>query len=234
MESITILYVEDELSLGKITSDTLKKNGFNVIWVKDGKEALDTFSKTKIDIGVIDIMMPKLDGFNLVIEIRKKNNMLPILFLTARVLTEDVIKGFEIGGNDYMKKPFSIEELIIRIKELVKRNKISNPLNTYQIGKYIFNYTKMEITFNDQKISLTHRENEIIKRLYLKANEIVNRKEILMDLWGDDTYYNGRSLDVFMTKIRKNFSEDSSIAIKNIRGVGYKLIISQNQKKLNR
>jgi DNA-binding response OmpR family regulator len=225
MESITILYVEDELSLGKITSDTLKKNGFNVIWVKDGKEALDTFSKTKIDIGVIDIMMPKLDGFNLVIEIRKKNNMLPILFLTARVLTEDVIKGFEIGGNDYMKKPFSIEELIIRIKELVKRNKISNPLNTYQIGKYIFNYTKMEITFNDQKISLTHRENEIIKRLYLKANEIVNRKEILMDLWGDDTYYNGRSLDVFMTKIRKYFSEDSSIAIKNIRGVGYKLII---------
>jgi two-component system response regulator VicR len=225
MESITILYVEDELSLGKITSDTLKKNGFNVIWVKDGKEALYTFSKTKIDIGVIDIMMPKLDGFNLVIEIRKKNNMLPILFLTARVLTEDVIKGFEIGGNDYMKKPYSIEELIIRIKELVKRNKISNPLNTYQIGKYIFNYTKMEITFNDQKISLTHRENEIIKRLYLKANEIVNRKEILMDLWGDDTYYNGRSLDVFMTKIRKNFSEDSSIAIKNIRGVGYKLII---------
>ncbi|MCA6438210.1 MAG: response regulator transcription factor [Bacteroidetes bacterium] len=225
MESITILYVEDELSLGKITSDTLKKNGFNVIWVKDGKEALDTFSKTKIDISVIDIMMPKLDGFNLVIEIRKKNNMLPILFLTARVLTEDVIKGFEIGGNDYMKKPFSIEELIIRIKELVKRNKISNPLNIYSIGKYTFNYTKMEITLDNQKISLTHRENEIIKRLYLKANEIVNRKEILIDLWGDDTYYNGRSLDVFMTKIRKYFSEDSSIAIKNIRGVGYKLIL---------
>jgi DNA-binding response OmpR family regulator len=225
MESITILYVEDELSLGKITSDTLKKNGFNVIWVKDGKEALDTFSKTKIDISVIDIMMPKLDGFNLVIEIRKKNNMLPILFLTARVLTEDVIKGFEIGGNDYMKKPFSIEELIIRIKELVKRNKISNPLNIYSIGKYTFNYTKMEITLDNQKIILTHRENEIIKRLYLKANEIVNRKEILIDLWGDDTYYNGRSLDVFMTKIRKYFSEDSSIAIKNIRGVGYKLIL---------
>ena len=226
MESITILYVEDELSLGKITSDTLKKNGFNVIWVKDGKEALDTFSKTKIDIGVIDIMMPKLDGFNLVIEIRKKNNMLPILFLTARVLTEDVIKGFEIGGNDYLKKPFSIEELIIRIKELVKRNKISNPLNTYQIGKYIFNYTKMEITLNDQKISLTHRENEIIKCLYLKANEIVNRKEILIDLWGDDSYYNGRSLDVFITKIRKYFGEDPSITIKNIRGLGYKLIVS--------
>jgi len=225
MESITILYVEDELSLGKITSDTLKKNGFNVIWVKDGKEALDTFSKTKIDISVIDIMMPKLDGFNLVIEIRKKNNMLPILFLTARVLTEDVIKGFEIGGNDYMKKPFSIEELIIRIKELVKRNKISNPLNIYSIGKYTFNYTKMEIMLDDQRIRLTHRENEIIKRLYLKANEIVNRTEILIDLWGDDTYYNGRSLDVFITKIRKYFSEDSSIAIKNIRGVGYKLIL---------
>jgi len=225
MESITILYVEDELSLGKITSDTLKKNGFNVIWVKDGKEALDTFSKTKIDTSVIDIMMPKLDGFNLVIEIRKKNNMLPILFLTARVLTEDVIKGFEIGGNDYMKKPFSIEELIIRIKELVKRNKILNPLNIYSIGKYTFNYTKMEIMLDDQRIRLTHRENEIIKRLYLKANEIVNRTEILIDLWGDDTYYNGRSLDVFITKIRKYFSEDHSIAIKNIRGVGYKLII---------
>lgn len=226
MESITILYVEDELSLGKITNDTLKKNGFNVIWAKDGKEALEIILKSKIDIAVIDIMMPKLDGFNLVIEIRKTNNLLPILFLTARVLTEDVIKGFEIGGNDYMKKPFSIEELIIRIKELVKRNKISNPLNTYLIGKYTFNYVRMEITLQDQKISLTHRENEIIKRLYLKANEIVSRTEILIDLWGDDSYYNGRSLDVFITKIRKYFSEDQSIAIKNIRGVGYKLIIS--------
>ncbi|WP_396172492.1 response regulator transcription factor [Flavobacterium sp.] len=226
MESITILYVEDELSLGKITNDTLKKNGFNVIWAKDGKEALEIILKSKIDIAVIDIMMPKLDGFNLVIEIRKTNNLLPILFLTARVLTEDVIKGFEIGGNDYMKKPFSIEELIIRIKELVKRNKISNPLNTYLIGKYTFNYVRMEITLQDQKISLTHRENEIIKRLYLKTNEIVSRTEILIDLWGDDSYYNGRSLDVFITKIRKYFSEDQSIAIKNIRGVGYKLIVS--------
>ena len=226
MESITILYVEDELSLGKITNDTLKKNGFNVIWAKDGKEALEIILKSKIDIAVIDIMMPKLDGFNLVIEIRKTNNLLPILFLTARVLTEDVLKGFEIGGNDYMKKPFSIEELIIRIKELVKRNKISNPLNTYLIGMYTFNYTKMEITLQDQKISLTHRENEIIKRLYLKVNEIVSRTEILIDLWGDDSYYNGRSLDVFITKIRKYFSEDQSIAIKNIRGVGYKLIVS--------
>ena len=226
MESITILYVEDELSLGKITNDTLKKNGFNVIWAKDGKEALEIILKSKIDIAVIDIMMPKLDGFNLVIEIRKTNNLLPILFLTARVLTEDVIKGFEIGGNDYMKKPFSIEELIIRIKELLKRNKISNPLNTYLIGKYTFNYVRMEITLQDQKISLTHRENEIIKRLYLKTNEIVSRTEILIDLWGDDSYYNGRSLDVFITKIRKYFSEDQSIAIKNIRGVGYKLIVS--------
>jgi DNA-binding response OmpR family regulator len=226
MESITILYVEDELSLGKITNDTLKKNGFNVIWAKDGKEALEIILKSKIDIAVIDIMMPKLDGFNLVIEIRKTNNLLPILFLTARVLTEDVIKGFEIGRNDYMKKPFSIEELIIRIKELVKRNKISNPLNTYLIGKYTFNYVRMEITLQDLKISLTHRENEIIKRLYLRSNEIVSRTEILIDLWGDDSYYNGRSLDVFITKIRKHFSEDQSIAIKNIRGVGYKLIVS--------
>ena len=226
MESITILYVEDELSLGKITNDTLKKNGFNVIWAKDGKEALEIILKSKVDIAVIDIMMPKLDGFNLVIEIRKTNNLLPILFLTARVLTEDVIKGFEIGGNDYMKKPFSIEELIIRIKELVKRNKISNPLNSYLIGKYTFNYVRMEITLQDQKISLTHRENEIIKRLYLRANEIVSRTEILIDLLGDDSYYNGRSLDVFITKIRKYFSEDQSIAIKNIRGVGYKLIVS--------
>ncbi|MFN7493086.1 MAG: response regulator transcription factor [Cyclobacteriaceae bacterium] len=226
MESITILYVEDELSLGKITNDTLKKNGFNVIWAKDGKEALEIILKSKIDIAVIDIMMPKLDGFNLVIEIRKTNNLLPILFLTARVLTEDVIKGFEIGGNDYMKKPFSIEELIIRIKELVKRNKISNPLNTYLIGKYTFNYVRMEITLQDLKISLTHRENEIIKSLYIRSNEIVSRTEILIDLWGDDSYYNGRSLDVFITKIRKYFSEDQSIAIKNIRGVGYKLIVS--------
>jgi DNA-binding response OmpR family regulator len=149
-----------------------------------------------------------------------------VLFLTARVLTEDVLKGFEIGGNDYLKKPFSIEELIFRIKELVKRNNISNISNIYQIGRYVFNYTKMEIYLDDQKIGLTHRENEIIKRLYVNVNDVVNRSEILKELWGDDSYYNGRSLDVFMTKIRKYFSADPSILIKNIRGVGYKLIIS--------
>jgi DNA-binding response OmpR family regulator len=165
MESITILYVEDELSLGKITSDTLKKNGFNVIWAKDGSEALEIILSSKIDIGVIDVMMPKLNGFNLVIEIRKKNNLLPILFLTARVLTEDVIKGFEIGGNDYLKKPFSIEELIIRIKELVKRNKISNPLNTYQIGKYIFNYTKMDSP--GKFLSFNWKKNQFFCMIYL-------------------------------------------------------------------
>jgi DNA-binding response OmpR family regulator len=226
METITLLYVEDELSLGKITSDTLKKNGFNVIWAKDGLEALEFLSNNKIDICVIDVMMPKLDGFKLVMEIRKNNKLLPVLFLTARVLTEDVLKGFEIGGNDYLKKPFSIEELIFRIKELVKRNNISNISNIYQIGRYVFNYTKMEIYLDDQKIGLTHRENEIIKRLYVNVNDVVNRSEILKELWGDDSYYNGRSLDVFMTKIRKYFSADPSILIKNIRGVGYKLIIS--------
>jgi DNA-binding response OmpR family regulator len=226
MENITLLYVEDELSLGKITSDTLKKNGFNVIWAKDGFEALEFLSNNKIDICVIDVMLPKLDGFKLVMEIRKNNKLLPVLFLTARVLTEDVLKGFEIGGNDYLKKPFSIEELIFRIKELVKRNNISNISNIYQIGRYVFNYTKMEIYLDDQKIGLTHRENEIIKRLYVNVNDVVNRSEILKELWGDDSYYNGRSLDVFMTKIRKYFSADPSILIKNIRGVGYKLIIS--------
>jgi DNA-binding response OmpR family regulator len=226
METITLLYVEDELSLGKITSDTLKKNGFNVIWAKDGFEALEFLSNNKIDICVLDVMLPKLDGFKLVMEIRKNNKLLPVLFLTARVLTEDVLKGFEIGGNDYLKKPFSIEELIFRIKELVKRNNISNISNIYQIGRYVFNYTKMEIYLDDQKMGLTHRENEIIKRLYINVNDVVNRSEILKELWGDDTYYNGRSLDVFMTKIRKYFSADPSILIKNIRGVGYKLIIS--------
>jgi DNA-binding response OmpR family regulator len=226
MQTITLLYVEDELSLGKITSDTLKKNGFNVIWAKDGYEALEFLSNNKIDICVIDVMLPKLDGFKLVMEIRKNNKLLPVLFLTARVLTEDVLKGFEIGGNDYLKKPFSIEELIFRIKELVKRNNISNISNIYQIGRYVFNYTKMEIYLDDQKIGLTHRENEIIKRLYVNVNDVVNRSEILKELWGDDSYYNGRSLDVFMTKIRKYFSADPSILIKNIRGVGYKLIIS--------
>jgi DNA-binding response OmpR family regulator len=226
MQTITLLYVEDELSLGKITSDTLKKNGFNVIWAKDGYEALEFLSNNKIDICVIDVMLPKLDGFKLVMEIRKNNKLLPVLFLTARVLTEDVLKGFEIGGNDYLKKPFSIEELIFRIKELVKRNNISNISNIYQIGRYVFNYTKMEIYLDDQKIGLTHRENEIIKRLYVNVNDVVNRSEILQELWGDDSYYNGRSLDVFMTKIRKYFSADPSILIKNIRGVGYKLIIS--------
>lgn len=227
MNNPTILYVEDETALAKITSDTLRRNDFNVTLADNGLAALELFKAHTFDLLIVDVMMPKMDGYSLVKEIRKINAAVPVIFLTARVLTEDVVKGFETGGNDYLRKPFSIEELIVRINELLKRTAApakTSP-STYEIGEYTFNALKMELVHPQETIQLTHRENEILKRLVEKKNEVADGRQILLELWGDDGFYNARSLNVFITKMRKYFHRDDSIAIVNVRAVGYKLIV---------
>ena len=232
MSEVRVLYAEDELALGRITNDMLIKNGFNVKWVHDGSAALDAFSPGSFDICVVDIMMPGMDGYSLVKEIRKADANVPVIFLTARSLTEDVIKGFETGGNDYLKKPFSIEELIVRMNSLLRRTtktiKQEEQLQSkFTIGQYHFDYSTMELTSVEKNISLTNLENELLLRLIANKNMVLQRQRVLLDLWGDDTFFAARSMDVFITKLRKHFSDDDTISIVNIRGVGYKMIVKE-------
>lgn len=227
MNNAKILYLEDEISLGKITNDILVKNGFTVEWIQDGKKGLAAFNENSYSICVVDIMMPGLDGYSFVKEIRKTNKNIPVLFLTARSLTEDVVKGFEIGGNDYLKKPFSIEELIVRINSLLQRTPKAHEEeeSDFTIGKYTFNHATMELLSDTKKIVLTNLENELLHRLILHKNTVLERQKVLIELWGDDTFFNARSMDVFITKLRKYFSDDETISIVNIRGIGYKMIV---------
>lgn len=230
MSDIRVLYAEDEPALGRITSDMLVKNGFVVKWVPDGCAALNAFATCSFDICVIDIMMPGIDGYTLVKEIRKADAIIPVIFLTARSLTEDVVKGFETGGNDYLKKPFSIEELIVRMNALLKRTykpqAAEEPtVSKFSIGLHKFDYSTMELACADKIIVLTNLENELLLRLITSKNVVLQRQRVLLELWGDDTFFAARSMDVFITKLRKHFKGDEQVSIVNIRGVGYKMIV---------
>jgi len=221
-----VLYLEDDSHIGELTTEMLQKAGFIVVWANDGKEGLNKFKEQQFDICIIDIMMPKLDGYTLVKTIRATNIFIPIIFLSARVLTEDIIKGFEIGGDDYVRKPFSVEELIVRMKRLLNKNSIeSYEAKIVNIGKYILNFERLELKIGDQITELSPRAGELLYRMATAKNRILSRRETLLDLWGDDNFFNSRSLDVFISKIRKCLSADGSIKIINIRAMGYKLII---------
>lgn len=226
MKRISILLLEDEVQLAKVVRDTLQNKGYMVTHVTDGKGGLACLEEEKFDLFIVDIMMPLLDGLSFVKVLRKKDIHTPVLFLTAKSRTEDVIKGFEEGGNDYLKKPFSLEELLLRIKELLRRAGSETLLDeiTY-IGKYTFLPNKQELWYNKELHSkLSHRENELLMLLTGKKNQILDRNEALMKVWGDDNFFNKRTMDVFITKLRKHLQKDTSIEILNIRGVGYKLI----------
>ena len=231
MSKVRVLYVEDELSLGKITGDMLAKSGFAVQWAQDGLKGLELFVPGQFDICVIDIMLPGMDGYTLVKEIRQKDADIPIIFLTARSLTEDVVKGFDVGGNDYLKKPFSIEELVVRMNSLLKRASKTATQTTdatiYTIGQYSFDRAAMELSYSGKKIVLTHLENELLYRLITHKNEVLPRQKVLLELWKDDSFFNARSMDVFITKLRKHFTNDPTISIVNIRGIGYKMIVRE-------
>jgi len=222
---INILLAEDELSLGQIIKESLETRNFKVELVTDGEAAYNVFQEQNFDVLVLDVMMPKKDGFTLAKEIRIENDAIPIIFLTAKSQTKDVVEGFSIGGNDYLKKPFSLEELIVRINNLLNRSKIQKTISLSGIGNYNFDFPKQTLQYlAEEKITLTHREAHLLHHLLQNKNQVLDRSKVLKELWGDDDFFNARSMDVFITKLRKKLKKDESIQIVNVRGFGYKLI----------
>ncbi len=228
MGNIKVLLVEDELTLSMIIKDTLDAQGFDIALANDGEEGLRTFFEQKPDVLVADVMMPKMDGFEMVKRIRRQDRTTPVLFLTARSAVNDVVEGFELGANDYLKKPFGMQELMVRLRALTGRlhqeqhgEQRDMPL---QIGRYLFHPTTQQLMFAGKTEMLSHRESEILRRLAANKNRVVNTQDILLDLWGDDTFFNARSLQVFITKLRHKLNGDENLRIANVRGIGYKLI----------
>jgi DNA-binding response OmpR family regulator len=224
MNKIKVLLAEDEASLGMIVKESLETRGFTVFHTENGEDAFDIYKKENPDILVLDVMMPKKDGFTLAKEIRLENKKIPIIFLTAKSQTSDVLEGFNHGGNDYLKKPFSMEELIVRIKSLLNRIETKTNVDAIKIGSYSFNLTKQTLESSLEIQQLTHREAQLLFHLFEKKNEILDRTFILNKLWGNDDFFNARSMDVFISKLRKKLKKDTNIKIINIRGFGYKLI----------
>lgn len=229
---IDVLLVEDEETLALIIKDTLEGQGFRIRLAKDGEEGLRRFFEEKPDVLVADVMMPRMDGFEMVRRIRRQDKQTPVLFLTARSATSDVVEGFELGGNDYLKKPFGMQELIVRIKALLGRaSNYSAPekqtsVTEFEIGRYRFNAITQRLSYLGNETELSYRESEILRRLCENRNEVTLMQDILIELWGNDTFFNQRSLHVFITKLRHKLSRDERIRIVNVRGIGYKLIIN--------
>lgn len=221
-----VLFIEDEPALGMIVKDSLAYRGFDVLYATNGVEGLKQFRQHQPDIVVADIMMPDMDGFTMAEHIRRDDPHTPIIFLTARSQTADVVKGFELGGNDYIKKPFSLDELVARINALLRVGASRASIQgTLKIGRYLFDPAKQKLSVDNREVTLSHREAELLRRLYQQRNEVLGRSEVLNELWGDDSFFNGRSLDVFITKLRRYLREDPKIQIINIRGRGYKLVL---------
>ncbi len=224
-----VLLVEDEQTLAMIIKDTLEESDFSIHLAADGEEGLRLFFDIRPDILVADVMMPKMDGFEMVRRIRQTDRTTPVLFLTARSSINDVVEGFELGANDYLKKPFGMQELIVRIRSLMGRafkfEEEDKKETCFPIGRYLFDPVTQMLSCDGIDQELSHRESEILKRLCENKNRVMNMQSVLLDLWGDDNFFNSRSLHVFITKLRHKLAQDKSIRIVNVRGVGYKLII---------
>jgi len=221
----TILLAEDEPALGMIIKESLETREFNVLLCDDGIKAYNTYKTEKPELLVLDVMMPKKDGFTLAKEIRLEDQQIPILFLTAKSQTTDVLEGFSIGGNDYLKKPFSIEELIARINNLLNRTQLQKNTEQLKIGDYMFHFTKQTLQYKDEEqIHLTHREAHLLYHLIKNRNQVLDRSLILNKLWNNDDFFSARSMDVFISKLRKKLNKDNTLKIVNVRGFGYKLI----------
>jgi len=229
MSKTKVFYVEDELFLARIVRESLESREFDVIMENDGAKAVDLFKKSQPDICVLDVMLPNKDGFEIADEIREINENIPIIFLTAKAQTEDVIKGFTVGGNDYIRKPFSMEELIIRIQNLLRlRKEGSKKINAESIrmGKYNFQINRQVLSNDQEKRKLSFRESELLKLLYESRDKVIDRRDILNLLWGNDSFFNSRNLDVYITKLRSYLKEDPSLEIITIKGIGYRFVVS--------
>ncbi|MBZ4033240.1 response regulator transcription factor [Flavobacterium sp. 17A] len=227
MRNFKILYAEDDETLAFLTKDNLEQNNYEVIHCSDGKSALKIFEEEEFDICIFDIMMPKMDGFELAEAVRKIDIEVPIIFLSAKTLKEDRIKGLRLGADDYLVKPFSIEELLLKIEIFLKRSQKNIPpaKTIYEVGKYQFD-TKNFILFNDEeKVGLTQREAELLKLFLDHKNSVLKREQILTSLWGTDDYFMGRSLDVFISRLRKILANEQGISIENLHGIGFRFSI---------
>lgn len=229
MSAVKILYAEDELFLGKIVRESLESRGFDVFMEEDGANVTALFKKTKPDICVLDIMLPNKDGFTIADEIRRLDEDVPIIFLTAKTQTEDVVKGFSIGGNDYIRKPFSLEELIVRIQHLLRHKQEPAPKiqgGTVTMGSFSFQLNRQLLVSGKTERKLSFRESELLKLLYEHRDQIIDRRDILNLLWGNDSFFNSRNLDVYITKLRGYLKEDPSLEIITIKGVGYRFVVN--------
>jgi DNA-binding response OmpR family regulator len=223
-ERLRILLAEDDLNLGVLLVDYLETEGFEVKLCKDGELALKVFQASRFDLCLLDVMMPKMDGFSLAKEIRKKDKEVPVIFISAKSLKEDKLKGYGLGADDYITKPFDEEELLWKIKAIIRRipeNRNTNVTELVELGKYTFDFNNQSLTIGSKTKRITEKESDILYYLSRHQNHVIKREDLLKNLWGENDYFFGRSLDVFITKIRKYLKEDPAISIENVFGVGF-------------
>ena len=233
-EKLNILLAEDDLNLGVLLVDYLETEGFNVKLCKDGELALKAFNNGTFDLCLLDVMMPKLDGFSLAKEMRVKDKKIPIIFITAKSLKEDKLKGYDLGADDYISKPFDEEELLWKIKAVIRRipeNVTESKVEIISIGNYTFDFQNQSLTISGKTKRITEKESDILRYLSTHRNHVIKREEMLKELWGENDYFLGRSLDVFITKIRKYLKEDADLTIENVFGVGFIFNVPAKQKE---
>lgn len=228
MKPVKIFLVEDDLSFGSVLKSYLELNDFSVDWVDDGKYAVDHFRKGAFDICILDVMLPHVDGFTIAGEIRAINNVVPIIFLTARKLKDDVLKGYGAGGDDYITKPFDTDILLAKIRAILARRDVqTGTRDIFEIGKFIFNARLRTLTTGDDEKKLSPKEAQLLELLAVNPNALISREMALKKIWGADDYFTARSMDVYITKLRKILSDDPRLNIKNIHGAGFQLIVKE-------
>ena len=228
-DKVKVLLAEDDKNLGTILKAYLEAKGYPTTLCVNGQEAFDVYNKEAFDFCIIDIMMPVKDGFALTKEIRKTNKNIPIIFLTAKSMQEDKLKGFELGADDYITKPFSMEELLVRMKAILRRINYDKDdfkkKGIFILGQFTFDYNRQILTLKNVEQKLTSKESELLKMLCENANEVLDRSEALNKIWYDDSYFNARSMDVYITKLRKYLKGDTNVELMNVHGVGFKLVV---------
>jgi two-component system, OmpR family, response regulator len=227
-KNIKILLAEDDSNLGNLLCDYLKAKGYHTVLAANGEEAFNLFAKGTYNLCLLDVMMPIKDGFTVAKEIRKINDKIPIIFLTAKSMKEDTLQGFQVGADDYITKPFSMEELLARINAVLRRSEGDNEKqeqNNFKVGKYSFDYQKRVLEINGKAQKLTSKENDLLRLLCLNEGKVLERTYALKAIWEDDNYFNARSMDVYIAKLRKHLNQDESIEIMNVHGRGFRFII---------
>lgn len=227
-KSIKILLAEDDVNLGNLLSDYLKAKGFHAVLAANGEEAFNLFAKGSYDLCLLDVMMPIKDGFTVAKEIRKINDTIPIIFLTAKSMKEDTLQGFQVGADDYITKPFSMEELLARINAVIRRtigDEKQEEQTEFTIGKYLFDYKKRQLSINSETQKLTSKENDLLRLLCLNQGKVLERTYALKAIWEDDNYFNARSMDVYIAKLRKHLKQDETIEIMNVHGRGFRFVV---------